>query len=85
MSSPYFNELAGVQPGNDLHAGWLSYALSLTQDDVHGLVRRGLTHQAESLRDMVREIVGGGAVPPSLYKKLDLIVLATRRHADTLR
>jgi hypothetical protein len=85
MSRPFLHELAGLQPGNDLYAGWLEYVLSLTEDDIKGIVRRGLTYQAESLRSMVRELIAGGAAPPELFRKLDLVVLATRRHADNIR
>jgi len=85
MSKPYLYELSQLDPGNELYSNWMSYALSLTKGDILIIVKNGLTYQAESLRSMVREIIGGGAVRPSLIKKLDAIVLATKRHADTIR
>lgn len=84
MGKPYLSELADVRAGNDLYAQWQKYALSLEKSDIQEIVRKGLTHQATALRSMVRELIGG--IPaPKLHKKLDLIVLATRRRAEEIR
>lgn len=85
MDKPFLHELSNLQPGNDLYAGWLQYLLSLDNEDIYGVIRGGLTYQAEALRSMARELIGGGVAPPTLLKKLDLIVLAARKHADNIR
>lgn len=85
MNEPFLKELSSMQPGNELYARWLEYALTLTKSDIHIIVRNGLTYQAESLKSMIKEIIGGGVVPPTLLKKLDLIVLATKKYADNIR
>ena len=85
MNKPYLSELVQVRPGNALYVRWLKYALSLTKDDMATIVDNGLTYQAKSLKSMVSEIIAGGAAPESLFRKLDLLILATERSAGNMR
>ena len=85
MDRPYLHELAELQSRSDLYSRWIEHALDLTRDDILYIVRNGLTYQAEALRSMIKEIIAGGATSPKLFKKLDLIVLATRRYAEKIR
>lgn len=82
---PYFVELREVSPYNHLHEKWIAYALTFSQSDIEFLVRNGLTHQARSLRSMVREVIGGRAVPPRLTEKLDLMLNSTISVATKMR
>ena len=82
---PFLHELENLQPGNDLYALWIEYALSFTKEDITDLIENGMTYQAEALRSMVREVIAGGISSPELNKKLDLIVIATKRQAGKVR
>ena len=82
---PYFDELIAVKAGNSLYESWLKYALSLTKEDIREIVDDGMSYQADALRSMVREIIAGQKIPFSLKKKLDLIVVAARKTASSLR
>jgi len=82
---PFFNELISLRPGNDLYAGWLDYALSLTHSDIEEIVQNGLKHQALALRAMVRELIAGETVPTTLVKKLERLIVATKQNADAIR
>jgi hypothetical protein len=81
----FFNELEIVKAGNSLYQGWLDYALSLTKSDIREMVENGMTYQADSLRSMIRELIAGQPVSKSLHRKLDMILVVTRRKADRLR
>jgi len=85
MNRPFLLELKHVHPGNDLYAGWLKYALSLTRADILEITDKGLTYQAEAIRSMVREIIANQNIPTRLLKKLDLIVISSRKSAQALR
>lgn len=80
----YFYELAALTPKNELYTVWIKYALSYSRDDVLQIVRKGLTHQANGLRSMLREIIAGQRVPKSLLAKIEVISKATKRQADKL-
>jgi len=82
---PFFYELTSIRPGNDLYAGWLDYVLSLTRSDIEEIIQNGLKHQALALRAMIRELIAGEPVPTSLIKKLERLVIATQRSADSIR
>jgi hypothetical protein len=82
---PFFKELEIVKPGNVLYKNWLDYALSLTKDDIREIVENGMTYQADSLRSMIRELIAGQPVPKTLHKKLDLILVISRKSANSLR
>jgi hypothetical protein len=82
---PFFEELKLVKAGNTLYEHWLEYALSLTKDDIRDIVENGMTYQADALRSMVREIIAGQPIPETLQKKLDLILVISRRTANSLR
>ena len=81
----YFEELRLVKAGNTLYEHWLEYALSLTKDDIRAIVEGGMTYQADALRSMIREIIAGQPTSESLQRKLDLILVITRRTANSLR
>lgn len=49
------------------------------------IINNGLLYQARSIQSMIKEIVGGGAAPPKLLKKLDMLVMATEQKANQLR
>jgi hypothetical protein len=85
MSKPFLSELVNIRPGNQLYVEWTKYALSLTREDMSNMVERGLTYQARALKDMVSEMIAGGAAPQSLFRKLDTLVVATERSAGQLR
>ena len=82
---PFFDELVSLRPGNDLYAGWLDYTLSLTRSDIEEIAQNGLKHQALALRAMIRELIAGEPIPNSLVKKLERLIVATRRNADAIR
>ena len=82
---PFFDELISVKAGNSLYESWLKYALSLTKADIKEIVESGMTYQADALRTMIREVIAGQRIPYTLGKKLDLIVIATRKAATSLR
>jgi hypothetical protein len=81
----FFDELKLIKAGNVLYQGWLDYALSFTKSDIREIIENGLTYQANSLRSMIRELVAGQVIPETLHRKLDIILVATRRKADQLR
>jgi hypothetical protein len=81
----FFDELELIKAGNVLYQGWLDYVLSFTKSDIREIIENGLTYQANGLRSMIRELVAGQAIPETLHRKLDIILVATRRKADQLR
>lgn len=82
---PFLQELVDFKPSNALYYKWWNYALSLTRDDILLLVRNGLTYQTEALITMIKEIMGGQPMPPTLIKKLSMLRETTNRHADSMR
>lgn len=85
MDQPYLKELVAIRPGNDLYARWVKYGLTLSEQDIELIIDNGLIHQAQALESMMKEIVAGGAMPPSLARKLRLIVIATQEKANGIR
>ena len=85
IMEPFLGELAQIKAGNALYRNWQQYALALTAEDVQQIIDLGLTHQANALRSMARELIAGQAVPISLLRKLDLIASGARRKATQIR
>jgi hypothetical protein len=82
---PYFNELENVHVDSELYGRWKAYALTLTTEDIETIVKNGLTYQANSLKSMIREIIGGQPVSKTLLDKIDGIASATASKSNTLR
>lgn len=81
----FFDEIRQLQVSNPLYREWADYVVGLSRSDVLGIVRAGLTHQADALRSMLRELVAGAQVPKSLLHKMDVVADAARRRAAILR
>lgn len=84
-TTPYLSELENLTPKNPLHRRWMQYARSLPREHFLMLIRNGLTHQARAIRSMVREVISGGTMPPSLEKKLELLVAQAENEANKIR
>jgi hypothetical protein len=82
---PFFDELKLVKAGNTLYQEWQDYVLSFTKSDIREIIEKGLTYQADGLRSMIRELIAGQPVPKTLYRKLDIILVAARHKANRLR
>jgi hypothetical protein len=85
MEESFFKELKTVKAGNALYQNWLDYTLSLTKSDIREIVKNGMTYQADGLRSMIRELIAGQPVPKTLHRKLDLILVISRKKANELR
>jgi hypothetical protein len=85
MDEPYFQELTNLSPSNKLYKAWIDYALTLSREDVLTIVRQGLTHQANGLRSMLREIIAGNKVSKRLLAKIEIVATATRKQTEKLR
>lgn len=81
----YFKELDDLKISNALYRRWVDYLLTLKKQDILLIAENGLTHQADALNSMIREIIANQPVDKQLIRKLDLLIRTTNAFANKLR
>lgn len=85
MPKPFFHELVNVRTKSELYSRWVDYLLALTDDDIKEVMESGITHQADALRSMVREVIAGQPVHRSLLEKIDNLYKLTHAQSNVLQ
>lgn len=81
----FFKEIETIKTSNALYQRWIDYVLSLEKSDILYIAENGLTHQAEAINSMIRELIADQPIDKKLISKLDLMIRTTNSYASKIR
>lgn len=85
MSEPFFHEIVNIRTKSELYNRWKHYILSIDKSDLDEMINKGLTHQVDALKSMIKEIIAGQPIHRNLLKKLQVLDEKVSISANTLR